>query len=53
MTCYRVRIEQFVSSCIYFHGFIPSFLTADIIYDISFSQLHTKGMGEGVVSLIY
>ena len=49
----RVRREQFVSSCIYIHGYIPFYLTIDIIYDISLSQIQTKGMGEGVVSLIY
>ena len=38
MTCYRVRIEQFVSSCIYIHGYNPFYLTIDIIYDISLSQ---------------
>ena len=39
-----------------FHGYIPFYLTIDIICDISvisISQLQTKGMGEGVVSLIY
>ena len=53
MTCYRVRIEQFVSSCIHIHGYNPPYLTIDIIYDVSLSQLQTKGVGEEVVSLIY
>ena len=39
MTCYRVHIEQFVSSCIYIHGYNPSYLTIDIIYDVSLSQI--------------
>ncbi len=39
MTCYIVRIVQVVSSCIYIHGYIPFYLTIDIIYDISLSLL--------------
>ena len=53
MTGYIVRIVQVVSFCIYIHIYTPSYLTIDIICDISLSQLQTKGMGEGVVSLIY
>ena len=53
MTCYIVRIVQVVSSCICIHIYNPSYLTIDIINDISSSQLQTKGMGEGVISLIY
>ena len=37
----------------YIHIYIPCYLTIDIIYDISLSQLLIKRMGEGVVSLIY
>ena len=53
MTCYIVRIVQVVSSCIYIHIYNPSYLTIDIINDISSSQLQTRGMSEGVGSLIY
>ena len=53
MTCYIVRMVQAISCCIFIHIYNPPYLTIDIINDISVSQLQTKGMGEGVISLIY
>ena len=51
MTGYIVRIVQVVSFCIYIHIYTPFYLTIDIIYDISLSQLQTKEMG-GFINIL-